>query len=140
MRRRCPSVTNEGTYPKIISLNNNTYYTRVSSEDLSVRAMHSGNYIGIVIDLGKDVQINDIEFSCGTRATIPRFMAYDSYGGNQLQHIYSPAPRSVSSNFSIKTIYFSVYKDTKEDAYILDRTRNQYIFNGSTFDWSKYLE
>lgn len=140
MKRRHSHVTNEDSYPKIISFNDDTCYSRVSSSNDSVRITNNRNYYGIIIDLGEDVQIDSIEFSCGIQTYTARFMAYNSLGANQMQHIYSPCPRSVSSNFSIKTIYFSVNKDTKENAYILDRTHNQYIFNGSTFDWSKYLE
>lgn len=138
MRRRHRHVTNEDSYPKIISFNNNTYYTRASSDDLSVNERNSENYIGIVIDLGQDVQFDSIEFSCGIQTNTARLMAYDSYGENQLQHIYRPSPRTVTGIGAIKTIYYSVYIDEKESAYI--KIDGNYIFNGATFDWSKYLE
>lgn len=135
LRRR--GVWKKGnTYPKITSFTQGILYGRVSSSDLSPNTAANNSYIGIVIDLGQDVQFDSIEFSCGTRTTTARFMAYDSLGDNQMQHTYSPSPRTVTGIGAIKTIYYSVYIDEKESAYIM--IDGNYIFDGATFDWSKY--
>lgn len=124
------------TYPKILSLTQGILYSRMSSSDLSPKTATNNSYIGIILDLGQDVQFDSIVFSCGTQTTTPRFMAYNSLGDNQMQHTYSPSPRTVTGTGAIKTIYYSVYIDEKESAYI--KIDGNYIFNGATFDWSKY--
>lgn len=127
------------TYPKVISLTQGIYYARTSSSDLSPNAVENEDFCGIVIDMGVDTYIDNISFSCGTQASSARFLSYNGNGDNQTQHVYNPYPRTASGiNANIKTIYFSVFISNKEGTYIYDDTNGKYIFNGATFDWSKY--
>lgn len=127
------------TYPKVTSLTQGILYTRTSSSNLSPNAVENEDFCGIVIDMGADTYIDSISFSCGTQKSSTRFLSYNGNGDNQTQHVYNPSPRTATDiNANIKTIYFSVFISNKENAYIYDDTNGKYIFNGATFDWSKY--